>query len=79
MTQVGRKLKTQLKFMLNVEGNDYIYPRAKDLCFEEIPAYVIGGAAVGASLLRGCIGALPPWAIESLPNVFSALFKSVGG
>jgi hypothetical protein len=34
-----------------------------------------GTAIIGASLFRACQGALPPWAIEAIPEVYSALFE----
>jgi hypothetical protein len=36
----------------------------------------VGIAIVGAALFRACQGALPPWAIESIPDVYGALFES---
>ena len=36
----------------------------------------VGVAIVGAALFRVCQGALPPWAIESVPEVYCSLFES---
>jgi hypothetical protein len=33
-----------------------------------------GIAIIGAALFRGSQGSLPPWAVESIPSVYSALF-----
>eukprot|EP00536_Pseudo-nitzschia_multiseries_P008936 jgi/Psemu1/257694/estExt_Genewise1Plus.C_2380002 len=38
-----------------------------------------GMAIIGAALFRGSQGGLPPWAIESIPTVYSSLFKSLHG
>ena len=35
----------------------------------------VGIAIVGAALFRSCQGALPPWAIESIPDVYCAFFE----
>jgi hypothetical protein len=35
---------------------------------------VHGMSIVGAALFRGAQGALPPWAVESIPEVYSAFF-----
>lgn len=37
-----------------------------------------GVAVVGAALFRACQGALPPWAVESIPDVYSSLFEAFG-
>jgi hypothetical protein len=39
----------------------------------------LGIVVVGAALFRACQGALPPWAIESIPEVYSSFFESVLG
>ena len=39
----------------------------------------VGGAILAAALFRGCSGALPPWAIESVPNVYASFFDACGG
>ena len=36
-----------------------------------------GMAIIGAALFRGSQGGLPPWAVESVPSVYSALFKAL--
>lgn len=36
----------------------------------------VGISIIGAALFRACQGALPPWAIESIPEVYSAIFES---
>jgi len=36
-----------------------------------------GMAIIGAALFRGSQGGLPPWAIESIPTVYSSLFKAL--
>lgn len=38
---------------------------------------VHGMAIVGAALFRSTQGALPPWAVESIPEVYSALFVAL--
>jgi len=37
-----------------------------------------GVAIIGAALFRGSQGGLPPWAVESIPSVYSSLFKALG-
>jgi hypothetical protein len=37
----------------------------------------LGISIIGAALFRACQGALPPWAIESIPEVYSAFFEFV--
>lgn len=37
-----------------------------------------GVAVIGAALFRSCQGSLPPWAIESIPEVYSSLFEALG-
>ena len=37
-----------------------------------------GVSVIGAALFRACQGALPPWAVESVPEVYSALFEACG-
>merc|ERR1719273_2593684 len=37
-----------------------------------------GIAIIGAALFRGSQGGLPPWAVESVPSVYSALFRALG-
>jgi hypothetical protein len=37
-----------------------------------------GVAIIGASLLRASAGALPPWTIESVPDIYSSLFGALG-
>lgn len=37
-----------------------------------------GVAIIGAALFRACQGALPPWAVESVPEVYSSLFVALG-
>ncbi|KAL3923871.1 MAG: hypothetical protein SGILL_001395 [Bacillariaceae sp.] len=37
-----------------------------------------GYGIIGAVLFRGIQGSLPPWAVESLPSVYSALFAAMG-
>ena len=39
---------------------------------------IMGGAIVTATLFRGTSGALPPWVIESLPNLYATLFTCCG-
>jgi len=39
---------------------------------------IMGGAIVTAALFRGTSGALPPWVIESLPNLYATLFTCCG-
>merc|ERR1711935_397819 len=34
-----------------------------------------GIAIIGAALFRGSQGGLPPWAVESIPSVYSSLFN----
>lgn len=36
-----------------------------------------GIAIIGAALFRGCQGGLPPWAVESVPSVYSSLFRAL--
>lgn len=36
-----------------------------------------GLAIIGAALFRGSQGGLPPWAVESVPSVYSSLFKAL--
>lgn len=38
----------------------------------------IGAAIIGAALFRATQGGLPPWAVESIPEVYSAFFASMG-
>jgi hypothetical protein len=37
-----------------------------------------GIALTVVSLFRACQGALPPWAIEAIPDIFSALYEALG-
>lgn len=37
-----------------------------------------GIGIIGAALFRGSQGGLPPWAVESVPSVYSSLFKALG-
>lgn len=37
-----------------------------------------GIAVLGAALFRASAGALPPWAVESIPEVYSSLFDALG-
>jgi len=37
----------------------------------------IGASIIGAALFRGAQGALPPWALELIPNVFKALWAAL--
>jgi len=39
---------------------------------------ISGIPIIGAALFRGGSGGLPPWAVECIPNVFSALFGAFG-
>jgi len=39
---------------------------------------LLGVAVVGAALFRACQGALPPWAVESIPEVYSSFFEACG-
>ena len=39
---------------------------------------LVGGAILAATLFRGCSGALPPWAIESVPHVYASLCDACG-
>lgn len=39
---------------------------------------VHGRSIVGAALFRAAQGALPPWAVESIPEVYSAFFVALG-
>jgi hypothetical protein len=43
---------------------------------QDVSVNFIGIAIVGAALFRACQGALPPWAIESIPEVYNAIFES---
>ncbi len=36
-----------------------------------------GMAIIGAALFRGSQGGLPPWAVETVPSVYSSLFKAL--
>jgi hypothetical protein len=36
-----------------------------------------GMAIIGAALFRGSQGGLPPWAVESVPSVYSSLFRAL--
>ncbi len=36
-----------------------------------------GIAIIGAALFRGSQGGLPPWAVESVPSVYSSMFKAL--
>jgi hypothetical protein len=36
-----------------------------------------GMAIIGAALFRGSQGGLPPWAVESIPSVYSSLFRAM--
>ena len=40
--------------------------------------WMYGGSILTASLMRGSSGALPPWAIESIPDMFSSIFTACG-
>jgi hypothetical protein len=37
-----------------------------------------GIAVIAAALFRACQGALPPWAIESTPEIYSSLYDALG-
>jgi len=37
-----------------------------------------GVSIISASLFRACQGALPPWAVESIPEVYSSFFEAFG-
>lgn len=37
-----------------------------------------GVAVIGAALFRACQGALPPWAVESIPEVYQSFFEACG-
>ncbi|KAG7364425.1 hypothetical protein IV203_037627 [Nitzschia inconspicua] len=36
-----------------------------------------GMAVIGAALFRGSQGSLPPWAVENIPSIYSALFDAM--
>ena len=38
---------------------------------------IAGMAIIGAALFRGSQGGLPPWAVETIPSVYSSLFKAL--
>jgi hypothetical protein len=38
-----------------------------------------GAAIIGAALFRGVQGALPPWIVESLPEIYSTFHSALGG
>ena len=40
--------------------------------------WLFGGTMMTASFIRGCSWALPPWAIEATPELFSSLYVSTG-
>ena len=40
--------------------------------------WLFGGSVLTASLMRGSSGGLPPWAIESIPDLFSSIFSACG-
>ena len=44
----------------------------------EVPAEVLGAAAISASLLRAISGATPPWVVEDTPVLFKSMFTSLG-
>ena len=37
-----------------------------------------GVSVIGAALFRACQGALPPWTVEAIPEVYSSLFEACG-
>ncbi|KAL7493940.1 hypothetical protein ACHAWT_005337 [Skeletonema menzelii] len=47
-------------------------------CGNEVPAEVLGGAAISASLLRAISGATPPWVVEDTPVLFKAMHTALG-
>jgi len=42
-----------------------------------INADLLGGALISSALYRGTSGGLPPWAVEDIPGVYSAMFHGV--
>lgn len=40
-------------------------------------ARISGAAVVGAAIFRGIQGALPPWSVESAPDIFSSFFVAL--
>lgn len=44
-------------------------------CTTDLP---IGLVIIAAALFRGIQGALPPWAVESVPQIYSALYGALG-
>ena len=78
LNAVGSKIVSKLNLQLNLDVPDSIYNNMNKKHLEQLSPAEIGGAVVGASLLRATSGGLPPWAVEAVPKLFSALFVGVG-
>jgi len=47
-------------------------------CGNEVPAEVLGAAAISASILRAISGATPPWVVEDTPVLFKSMYVALG-
>jgi hypothetical protein len=57
---------------------DYLESSVPTVKSHESGRSSIGTAIIGAALFRASQGGLPPWAVESVPEVYSAFFVSMG-